>query len=319
MDFNVIIKLFQLSTSFLFIDPRTSFSLFYHTLKSINSVNNYSKRGHSIFTPAYLNKRKKTRTLFLLGSGQSINEISNDQWNYIKLKESWGFNNWNLHDFIPDCYFVQSEFISKKNPNLFYEIDSFMREILIEKENLYQNVKFYIRGDNVNNHTFHKSQYGKTVLCNRFDKSFMPELIIRSKSKIKPHKLMVKMFDLGFFTNNCNLIPIPKFGNTITELISLALMTGFKKIILCGIDMNDGGHFYDKDIYINKYKFLDKLKAQTNKINIHPHMNKDQLKYTNKDVIKDLNRFSKEKFNAEIFVSSSTSSLYPEIKKYKFQ
>ena len=55
------------------------------------------------------------------------------------------------------------------------------------------------------------------------------------------------------------------------------------------------------------------------KIKSHSHMDKHQLKYTSKDVIMDLNRFSKEKFNAEIFVSSSTSSLYPEIKKCKFQ
>ena len=130
---------------------------------------------------------------------------------------------------------------------------------------------------------------------------------------------MIRMFKLGFFTNKSNISPIPKFGNTTTELISLALISGYKKIILCGIDMNDGGHFYDEHIYLNKYKLLNKLKNFSNKSKIYPHMDKDQLKYSSKDVIKDLNRFSKEKFNAEIFVSNSTSSLYPEIKKYQFQ
>ena len=318
MNFIVIVNLFQLSTSVLFIDPRTSFSLFYYTLKSMFSVRNYSKRGYKIFIPASSKNKKKTRTLFLLGSGQSINEITKNQWNYIKSTESWGFNNWNIHDFIPNSYFVQSEFFSEKHINMFYEKDSFMKDILLEKKNQYSDVEFYVRGDNVNNYTFHKSQFGETLLSNNFNKSFISELIIRSKSKIRPIVLMNKMFKLGFFSTNPNNSPIPKFGNTITELISLALIMGFKKIVLCGIDMNDNGHFYDKDIYSKRYELLNKLNVYSSKSKIHPHADKTQLKYTTKDVIKDLNIFSKQKFNAEIFVSSTTSSLYPEIKKYKF-
>ena len=87
--------------------------------------------------------------------------------------------------------------------------------------------------------------------------------------------------------------------------------------MLCGIDMNDGGHFYDECNYLNKYKLLNKLKKFSNENKIHSHMDKHQLNFGKDNY--DLNRFSKEKFNAEIFVSSSTSSLYPEIKKCKFQ
>lgn len=313
------IKLFNLSSKFFFIDFRTSISILRHTIKSINSVKNYSNKGHKTFCFNHLKKDKKSDTLFILGSGHSINEIKKTKWKQIKSKESWGFNNWFIHDFVPNFFFVQSYFKKKKNLEYFLKMDKLMKQILFEKRNLYKNVNFYIRGDNVNNNTFHESQFGETILKSEFKYFFMSELIVRSKCKIRPYKLMISMYKLGFFKNNSNEIPIPKFGNTITELICLALIMGYKEIVLCGIDMNDSGHFYDKDIYLKKYVFLKKLNSFSNKNQIHPHADRRSLRYTTKDVIMDLNKFAKEKFDSQIFVSSETSSLYPEIKKYEFE
>jgi hypothetical protein len=314
-----ILKLFKLSAYFFLIDFKTSASVLFYSLQSRIRVIKYQLSGHKIISLKEFTNDNNSQILFILGSGPSINEITKNQWEFIESNESWGFNNWYLHDFVPNRYFVQSEIKSRKNLNYFFIMDSLMKEIVLKKRNLYKHVKFYIRGDNVNKYKFHKSQFGETILNSKLNYCFMPELVLRSKNKIRPYKVMVKMFELGFFTKNSNIMSIPKFGNTITELISLALMNGYKKIILCGIDMNDCGHFYDKDFYLKEYELLNKLKEYSSESKTHPHMNKDQLKYTNKDVIGDLNIFSKEKFNAEIFVSSSTSSLYPEIKKYKFQ
>lgn len=313
------IKLFILSTKFFLKDFRTSISILRYTIKSINSVKKYSNNKHNTLCLNQLKKDKKSDTVFILGSGPSINEINKYQWDYIHHKDSWGFNFWLCHHHIPDCFFAQSHIDIEEDQRYNFEMDTLMNQMLIDKIQAYNKVKFYLRGDNVNDYKFQKSQFGKTIFKNDINYYFLSELVVRSKSKIRPYKLIVRIFKLGFFKNNSNILPIPKFGNTTTELISLALMIGYKKIVLCGIDMNDGGHFYDECNYLNKYKLLNKLKKFSNENKIHSHMDKHQLKYTSKDVIMDLNRFSKEKFNAEIFVSSSTSSLYPEIKKCKFQ
>jgi len=318
--FNVVnIKLFILSSKFFFIDFRTSISILRHTIKSINSVKEYSNKGHNTFCFNQLKKDKKTDTVFILGSGPSINKINKSQWNYINLKDSWGFNFWLCHHHIPDCFFAQSHVDIEEDQRFNFEMDTLMNQMLTDKIHLYNKVIFYLRGDNVNDYKFQKSQFGETILKGNFNYYFMPELVVRSKSKIRPYNLMISMFKLGFFKKNSNEMPTPKFGNTITELISLALIGGYKKIILCGIDMNDGGHFYDKDIYLKKYVFLKKLKAWSNKNEIHPHADRKKLSYTSKDVIMDLNKFAKKRFDSEIFVSSATSSLYPEIKKYDFK
>jgi len=313
------IKLFMLSSNFSLIDFRTSISILRYTIKSIIGVKKYSNKGHGTFCLNQLKKDKKSNTVFILGSGPSINKITKSQWNYIDFKDSWGFNFWLCHHHIPDCFFAQSYIDIEEDQRFNFEMDTTMNQMLIDKIQLYNKVRFYLRGDNVNDYKFHKSQFGKTILKNDFNYYFMSELVVRSKSKIRPYKLMISMFKLGFFKRKSNEMPIPKFGNTATELISLALIAGYKNIVLCGIDMNDGGHFYDENFYLKKYVFLKKLKAWSNKNKTHPHADRRKLKYTSKDIIMDLNRFAKKRFESEIFVSSSTSSLYPEIKKYEFE
>ena len=52
--------------------------------------------------------RKKTDTLFILGSGASINELTQEQWGFIKQHDSVGFNNWVVHKFVPDFYMFEA-------------------------------------------------------------------------------------------------------------------------------------------------------------------------------------------------------------------
>ena len=289
------------------------------TLRSVNSILKYSNSNHPILNLKINPLKLESNTLFILGSGPSINKIDDKEWEIIKSKDTWGFNFWFCHRFIPKTYFLQSPISTLNNAEHLSALDKLMNEILIEKKKAYKRTTFLLRGDGVNNHTFHKSMIGKTVLENDFNYYFLPELIISSKSKIKPHRLVKAIFLSGFFSNKNSLSPIPKLGSTITEMISLALMVGYKRIILCGIDMNDGGHFYDSNKYYKKYKYLKVLSDLNNDKIIHEHMDKSARKNTVKDLILELNKLAEKKFNAEIFVSSSTSSLYPEIKKYKFQ
>jgi hypothetical protein len=48
---------------------------------------------------------KTSDTVFILGSGWSINEIPDERWSAIARHESIGFNFWPVHPFVP-CIFV---------------------------------------------------------------------------------------------------------------------------------------------------------------------------------------------------------------------
>ena len=313
----LFLKLFRLSFYTFFSDPKTSLSIFWYTVKSFFRVKKYHKSGCKKFFLNEFKKESKSDTVFILGSGPSINELKNSDWELISKNDSWGFNYWFCHDHIPDCFFAQSEVKSFFNDLKFFsELDNLMAQMLIDKKVQYEKVRFYLRGDSVNDYTFHETQFGKTILFNNFNYYFISELVVSSKNKVMPFKLINKIHKLGFFSSTTKHSPIPKLGNTITELISLAIMAGYKNIVLCGIDMNDGGHFYDTDAYLNKYSYLRKLKAWSNRNVIHPHMDTSTKKYNTKEIIMDLEKFAKSKFDSQIYVSSDSSQLYPDLPKY---
>ena len=71
---------------------------------------------------------------------------------------------------------------------------------------------------------------------NNFKLYYLAEHTISFKNKIPPNELISLLYEGGCFDilqNNA----IPKFRSTICLMISLALMIGYKEIVLCGIDM----------------------------------------------------------------------------------
>lgn len=314
----MFLRVICLTIKYFFQDPKTGVTTFVYSFRSIFSILKYSKKYNVIIKKKIERGNLELKALFILGSGPSINELNQKDWNFINKHESWGFNFWFCHDFIPKKYFLQSPISNLNSPEHLIALDNMMTKMLTDKREKYDKVKFFLRGDGVNNHEFHETKIGKTFFAHGFDYSFLPELIVSSKSRIPPKKIIRKMYLGGFFSKKNKLMPIPKFGSTITELISFGLINGYKKIVLCGIDMNDGGHFYDSEKYHKKYSYLEVLSAKNKQKIVHEHMDKKARKYSNKDYIVELNSLARENFDSEIFVSSVTSSLYPEIKKYEF-
>src|SRR5205823_1453288 len=60
--------------------------------------------GIALLHQVDLSTYKKSDTIFLLGSGPSINHISPDRWACIAQHDSIGFNFWVLHPFVPTLY-----------------------------------------------------------------------------------------------------------------------------------------------------------------------------------------------------------------------
>ena len=52
----------------------------------------------------YGHLRKENSTLFILGSGESVEEVTTEQWDFVRRSTSVGINSWGVHDFVPDAY-----------------------------------------------------------------------------------------------------------------------------------------------------------------------------------------------------------------------
>lgn len=320
-----LISLMKLSGAIAIKYPKEAAAIFYYSLESLNSAYSYRRKGKKI---TGLQQESTTISLskkvYILGSGPSVNMISEDQWAEIGESDSWGFNVWFPHFFVPKVYFVQSipENNSLDQSSYPYRLNHELKNMLQDKHEQYKNVKLYARGDASNKGKFYTSSFGEYLGTNFPANLYhLSELIIPSYSSIPPNELYETMFDLGFFSKKKSQQCIPKFGSTVGELISLALILGYKEIVLCGIDMNDGGHFYDHENYFDQYPYLREMYRinHSHKDKKHEHMDRDQRPFTIKDYILELNVFARNKFGAEIFVINESTILHPELRTYNSQ
>lgn len=320
-----IYSLIRLFFSLAIYDLKSAASILFFSTESLASVYKYENNGKKtvklIDTKKSIEKSKKS--LFILGSGPTVNEYTQEEWNRIKENDSWGFNMWFCHHFVPSTYITQAlrEPTEDKENSFAYNINKMLTSMLEDQKELYMDRDFFIRGDSVNKHEFHKTTFGSRIeKIIEKQVAYYGEIPVSSTSSIAPDILFDKLFKFNFFHIENNIQAIPKFGSTITELITFGLMLGYKEIVLCGIDMNDGGHFYDKEEYFQKYPLLRKLSNINHTRTTegrHEHMDTTIRPFTIKDYIIALRDLAKDKFDAQVYVMSETSALYPEIPKYK--
>lgn len=185
--------------------------------------------------------KKKSDTLFILGSGPSVRKIKD--WNTIKKYDCVGFNFWCFHNFVPNYYFVEAP-ASQKALNV-------LKKILTIRSKDYKKTVF-----------FNRKRWKSNILDQFFEKYkhtyyhiFSIRLNIQSKIIFK------KFLDSKLFQYIKKFFFFKQGVSTIEEVVFFAYVMGYKKIVLCGVDLNSNDYFFDdknfkhiktKNIYLPK-------------------------------------------------------------------
>ena len=82
---------------------------------------------------------KTSDTIFILGSGPSINGISPERWTQIAKHDSVGFNFWPFHPFVPRMYFFESIPYDLTDPGRESEVYRIVRRMLTDRAEAYKN------------------------------------------------------------------------------------------------------------------------------------------------------------------------------------
>lgn len=285
-------------------DPVGAKSFLVETRRSIRAVRRYKK-----LRPRFVEARGgDKRSLFLLGSGPSINELSKEQWAEIRSGHSWAFNFFMVHAHVPNRFYFQTPY---KRPDLDQLMASLLETRLVE----YERVEFFARGDAVNREIFEQMSVGRLLMSVDRPVYFMEEAFVPSYSKIPPSELIGWLMDYGFFEEDSDL-PVPKFGSTICLMVAHAIRQGYKTLVLCGIDMNDRGHFYDVESYVNAFPGLSLIRSSAG-VGAHPHGASTERPYGVRDYLVALRALVRG-LGGDIYVASRTSALYPEFECYSF-
>ncbi len=183
---------------------------------------------------------KKSNTVFILGSGPSINAIPKEKWSAITKHDSMACNFWLFHNFVPTFYFCEA--IGCRGGKC---LEVFRR--IAEKR-----AQEYARCIRV--------VTGLIEHAPEFD-LFRPDswsgdlytvytIPVAARDELEFSHGLRLLRSLGLFRNSGRIRFIFKQASSITGLISLAVRMGYKQIVLCGVDLHSGEYFYqDPELY----------------------------------------------------------------------
>lgn len=260
---------------------------------------------YRIVTKQDLKVKKTSDTIFLLGSGSSINDITNEQWEHIKKHDSWGFNYWPVHDFIPTFY--SFEIPNKKSKYHLYNFIwnyQFRKNLKREFEiSFIKDVKAYDGGE--------LDDLQKNV-----------DIIPVVKDVNIPCADYNSLKNALYLMNSLNLwdsIIFFKLASSIAMLINMSVTMGYKNIVLCGIDLKDNKYFFkeDKKYYKNPNLKFDRCDKKNDSDQLHITMRNDYGSLKADVIIKMLNEYLLKPRGVNLYVFNSYSALYPDIELYK--
>lgn len=206
--------------------------------------------GKNINTETLL-KYKKSDTLFILASGQSINNLSSANFDIIKKHDSIGINGFAYHSFVPTFHSFELE--NQHMPNALKMFKETSRNI-IRKIEEYRNTAIIFRQHKVIDSELKefvkKIVYYKNMYWNVYD--VIPGNTIEEyASYLRYYKQIGLLKKDDFFPNK---------GSSLSWVISMAYKLKYKNIILCGVDLF-GDHFYKNPTPMDKNQFEEKAKT----------------------------------------------------------
>jgi hypothetical protein len=258
------------------------------------------------FVPSYQferwqKKTKRSDTIFILGSGSSVLNLSDKQWQVVKNCNSVGFNFWLIHDFVPDYYFAEIP----------RDADSaeIMLRNLEQRAGEYKNVFFAFKY----RQSFVQHQQYISRLPIKKSLIFCKDIIASN-----PHDLAASLDDLRKY----RIIKFLDLYFTKTASVDLLILwaykLGFRNIVLLGVDLGTDYFFeLNRDYFESKDRQIPSA-GQTGTI----HKTDDPMKCFGgvpiSDVIDVINSVILKPAKVSLYIGSKESRLYPQLALYKW-
>lgn len=246
-------------------------------------------------------ENKTSDTLFILGSGPSINELDEGFFEHVSQHDSIGFNYWFLHPFVPRFYLYQPDRAGGPMTSMFYD-----------RHPDYKHVPFILRGSGIAEGLLDLNSHELAPL-KEMECYFLNEYPIHSKCSLDVLKLIEYVHLLGMMEHGKISKFVPKWRGSLGLLISFAYQMGYKTIVLCGVDMQDNSHFYDSDGY---KAAQDKYKLP--KSDIVAMTDRNHSANTVPDYIYALRDWMGQQAGVKIYLAHPQSVLHPELQLYEY-
>lgn len=275
------------------------------SLKSLEALYCSKRLQLPIFGDESFASYKTSDTLFILGSGSSINKIPEERWAKIKQSDSFGFNFWLFHEHVPTFYTMEAignkEVARKPVARRFLEMARSRRD--------YSDVPKLVSDVHLDRLTF----------VDAWPTHFKSKLsIVRTLPTVarSPEELKYALHALaavGLFRRDQQPKWLFKYRATLSMLISFGIRLDYKNIVLCGIDLRSPDYFYENTtLYPHAVGFRSSKSLSTH-ATLVPHkrmMSIDEVVWAMAQICAG---------DTKLFVENPSSALFPEIPLFSEQ
>lgn len=253
----------------------------------------------------------RSRTLFVLGSGASINRITPEQWAFIAQHDSIGFNNWLVHEHTP-TYFLFEQ-VDRRSPHFGAVSSAYAHNLNLARER-YARVPILAASSEAR--PLDLSGFDPAITSNFH---VLSTLTLQGQARDEVLQQVRALSLLGWFS------PQPTYSISITKRASLfrilhfALLAGYERIVLCGIDLNNTAYFFQEnpEHYTQQGYRLDHV-APLQTGAVHKTLDRSFGALTIDELIVLLRDQLLAPRGIALHVASDASALYPRIPLFDF-
>lgn len=262
-------------------------------------VRNINNKNYVETTIINQNNLVKDNKIFILGSGSSINDYTNKEWNEISSNHSFGFNHWFYHKFTPNYYSLEvlaDSLLWKKQFSEFSKV-----------HNAYKDVPIMIRGAIYRNIDL--------SILNKDLKWFLP---LELEAPIKSYKQLRKALKLFKFLSRFKYVNrkiVLGSNASVVAIIFTAWRMGYKEIILCGVDLNNLEYFDSRARFSND-NVINNTNYKKNSNKLHKTARFDGGLLPVQEIIYAINEHLMIPLNIKLYVAKSSSLLSEKIPVY---
>ncbi len=269
-----------------------------YQLKKASRLYRFKTLGNSL---EEIRSYKKSDHLFIIGGGESLNTYSKKEWDFIKSHDILIINDNLLLDLDANYYFIEAGCK-----------DSLINNIYVQNERMLKACILY-RYDGV--FSYFRKQIPKELLSRVFLYSCLKP---GYESMDFLRRFYLHFSDLKFFRNVFSRgLFLDGYGSVVRS-IQFGLGLDYKKITLCGVDLNSGAYFFDsrKSEFELKGMMLP-INSKVNQTKLHNTADKSKRETTVDEVIYKLNECWLSRAGVELNLYRQTSLLFPGIPVFK--
>lgn len=259
--------------------------------------------GFHIFTPnsfaRLLPAKPHADTLFILGSGPSVRELTANHFSHIEEQRSVGINNWGIHKFVPDFFSLESVPSVGDGENLERAI-SFLRRSEIEQAQPALLVLRPRTGEHLHAlESLPRSLQGRTMFYGRISPVTRKTTNLERDLRLTLRQLLIR-FPSVFLDS----------GASVLRMTGLAVSLKLSRIVFVGVDLNTKSYFWEN----NRDYPLDKgatmaLNNQVQTAALHETMTTQSRPFSVIEMLDSMRKELSAQHGVQMFVASENSEL----------